>query len=175
MDAEHRHELKTNELADFIKRLPALAQEYIYQILGITLILIAIVVIPLYNRMHKQTEITEEAVSISKIEMARETVAAIERNPQKTDSASTTLATAEADMDEAVLGTDNPNLQALALLEKSELLRAELHILPDVGPDKISENISKARTACEQAFDLAQTATLKGIAQLDQGMMRNPE
>ena len=44
MDSEHRHELKTNELADFIGHLPDFFRKYSNQIIGVILILIALMI-----------------------------------------------------------------------------------------------------------------------------------
>ena len=42
MDSEHRHELKTNELADGISHLPKILKDNYMQIIGVGLILAAI-------------------------------------------------------------------------------------------------------------------------------------
>ena len=169
MDAEHRHELKTNELADFLGHLPEFIRKYSNQIIGVILILIALVVIPLYSRMRRQTALAEEAAMISKIQIARESMFKAAQDMDSTNPAAAITAAAE-DLEEAVQTTKNANLAALALLEKSELLRAELHLSKEVTADMISANLSKARTACEQAFEKAQSSTLKGLAELGLGL-----
>jgi len=169
MDAEHRHELKTNELADFLGHLPDFIRKYSNQIIGVILILIALVVIPLYTRMRKQAALAEEAAVITKIQMARESLNAAAMGAEDTNPAAA-LTTASDDLNQAAQTTDHADLAALALLEESELLRAKLHVQSDVTPDTISEILSKARTACEQAFEKAQSPTLKGLAELGLGL-----
>lgn len=169
MDAEHRHELKTNELADFLGHLPDFFRKYSNQIIGIILILVALIVVPMYTRMRKQTSLADEAATISKIQMARDSLARVAQDATSANPA-LPLAAETEDLDEAAQTTKNGNLAALALLKEAELLRAELHLRPDVTADMISANLSKARTACEQALEKAQTPTLKGLAELGLGL-----
>ncbi len=169
MDAEHRHELKSNELVDFIGNLPEFARKYSNQIIGVILILVALIVIPLYSRMRKQTSFAEESAMMSKIQMARESLAAAAQDTEG-GPAVASLATAIEDLEDAAQTTDHADLAALALLEGSELLRAELHIRPDVTADMISANLSRARTACEEAYKKAESPTLRGLAELGLGL-----
>jgi tetratricopeptide (TPR) repeat protein len=80
------------------------------------------------------------------------------------------LSSAAADLKDAAETTKYANLAALALLEESELLRAQLHIGKEVSADTISANLSRAKAACEQALQKAQTPTLKGLAELGLGL-----
>lgn len=169
MDAEHRHELKSNELADFLGQVPVFLRKYSNQIIGICLILIALIVIPVYKRMRQQSSLMERAMMVSKIQTARESLGTAARDTQNAGAGSL-LSTAVDDLKDAAETTRYANLAALALLEESELLRAELHLRPDVSADTISANLSRARTACEQALEKAQTPTLKGLAELGLGL-----
>ena len=56
MDAEHRHELKTNELADWIGHAPQYLRENARMIIGVALIIIAIVTWPMFKRMRTKAE-----------------------------------------------------------------------------------------------------------------------
>ena len=169
MDAEHRHELKSNELVGFLGQLPDFFRKYSNQILGICLILVALVVIPVYKRMRQQTTLGEQASVVSKIQTARESVSAAAQDTESVNPGAL-LSAAAADLKEAGETTRHANLAALALLEESELLRAELHIRTDVSAEIFSANLSRARAACEQALEKAQTPTLKGLAELGLGL-----
>lgn len=169
MDSEHRHELKSNELATFLEQMPGFFRKYSNQIIGICLILIALIVIPMYRRMRQQASISERAAVVSKIQTAWDAVATAAQDTQSVNPGALLSAAAE-DLKEAAETTRDANLAAMALLEESELLRAELHIRPDVSADTISANLSRARTACEQALEKAQTPTLRGLAELGLGL-----
>jgi predicted negative regulator of RcsB-dependent stress response len=169
MDAEHRHELKSNELAGFLDQLPDFFRKYSNQILGVCLILIALVVIPVYKRMRQQTTLADQAAVVSKIQTARESVSIASQDTQNANPGSL-LSAAATDLKDAAETTKYANLAALALLEEAELLRAELHIRKDVSADTISANLSRAKIACEQALEKAQTPTLKGLAELGLGL-----
>ncbi len=169
MDAEHRHELKSNELAGFLEQVPDFFKKYYNQVLGVCLILVALVIIPVYRGMRQRTTLADQAAIISKIQTARESVTTAVQDTQSANPGSL-LSAAATDLKDAAETTKYANLAALALLEESELLRAELHIRSEVSADTISANLSRAKTACEQAFEKAQTPTLRGLAELGLGL-----
>jgi tetratricopeptide (TPR) repeat protein len=169
MSAQQRRELKNNELAGFLEQLPDFFRKYSNQILGICLILIALVVIPVYKRMRQRNLFYEQADVVSKIQTARESITASAQGAKGALPGSL-LSTAAMDLKDAAETARQPNLAALALLEESELLRAQLHLQEDVSADTISVNLSRAKTACEQALEKAQTPTLRGLAELGLGL-----
>ena len=169
MDTEHRHELKSNELASFLGNLPDFIRQYFNQIIGVLLIVIAIVVIPLYKNMHNRTNLAEEAAMTSQIRMALDSVGAAAQDTKSENPTASLVASAE-DLDEAAQTSKHDNLAAMALIKEAELLRAELHFSKEVNADMISENMSKARTACEQALEKTQLPTIRGMAELNLGL-----
>ena len=64
MDSEHRHELKTNELADWIVHLPGFLRRNWAQIVGLALIIVALLVIPVFKRTRHSATRTRQSESI---------------------------------------------------------------------------------------------------------------
>lgn len=169
MDAEHRHELKSNELADWIAHIPQYIKEHPNQIIGVVIILIALVTWPLFSNMRSQSGIREQASVVSMIDMAEQ--ARISRaNPEQTEVAPEPLTVVAQSLQDEAGKTDNPNLAAMALIKRGNALRADLHFADEVTDELISTRVSDARTAYEKAAELAEMPAVKGLAQLGLGL-----
>lgn len=169
MDTEHRHELKTNELADFLARLPDFMQRYSNQIIGVCLILIALLGIPLYKHFRHQSRRSEQIAMVSRIQSAREAMSRAAQAEGEVRPASL-LESAAEELRAAASSTNQKDLVAIALLESAKLLRAALYLDEQPSPETISANLSKAESACKEAFETAQSPTLKGLAELALGL-----
>lgn len=169
MDAEHRHELKSNELADWIAHIPQYIKEHPNQVIGVALILIALVTWPLFSNMRDQSDVLEQAEVVSMIDMADQARVAA-ASPEQADAATQSLTAVAQSLQEEAEKTDNPNLAAMALIKRGNALRADLHLAADVNDELISDRISDARTAYEKAAVKAKMPTLKGLAQLGLGL-----
>ena len=67
MDAEHRHELKTNELADWLGHLPDFLHENVKTIIGVVLIIAAVIVFFYARRTSANAAINEQAQATTQI------------------------------------------------------------------------------------------------------------
>jgi tetratricopeptide (TPR) repeat protein len=156
MDSEHRHELKTNELAEWIGHAPQYLRENVRTIIGLTLIVIALVTWPMFNRMRARTDMEQKAQTTELIEQVGQTkLVSLQSQMQgggSTESLVLTANSLEIAADEASSG----QLSALALISRGEALRADLHFKsPDVETVVVEDRIAKARRAYEQAVEKA--------------------
>ena len=169
MDAEHRHELKTNELAEFFAQLPDFMRKYSNQIIGVCLILTALVVIPLWKHWRQESRRAQQAAMVSRIQTAREAVTKATRQTEGVQPASL-LDSAAEELRTASQTAPQEDLAALARIEEAKLLRSALHLQADLSPEEVSSRLAKAQEACQQALSLAQSPTLKGLAELQLGL-----
>jgi tetratricopeptide (TPR) repeat protein len=168
MDAEHRHELKSNELAEWIAHIPTYIKEHPNQAIGVALILIALITWPLFSNMRKKSAGHKQSAILSMIDMAQQAEMTALQS-QQTSTTESLTALAQSLKDEAAKA-ENPNLTALALIKQGNALRADLHLSDDVTDETISARISEARTAYEKAMSQAKLPALKGLAQLGLGL-----
>jgi tetratricopeptide (TPR) repeat protein len=169
MDSEHRHELKTNELADLLTHLPQFFKKHASTIIGIALIVLAIVTWPVFSKMSREKTITEESRVAESIRMLsgdiQAALQAYKNNPEELAPALSTIqANAEALM-EMTSETDNPNLEALAYIKAAQALRTELHLRNAVvDAQTVETQTEKAQEAYEKAAETAAIPTVKAMA-----------
>ncbi len=156
MKAKHRHELKTNELAEWINHAPQYLRENAKMIIGFIIILIAIFTWPALTKMRIRSEERQNAEITQFIEqLARNKMTAISSRMQNTGASGSLLAPAEA-LKTAASETKNPSLAALALIKQGEALRADLHYKTgSINTETIRNNIAQATKAYQQAIKKA--------------------
>lgn len=173
MDSGHRHELKTNELADWIAHLPGFLRRNRVQVVGAALIIIGLLVVPVLKRarhnsaLNRQTETTQ---LIQKI--AQEKVAAVRNQSTGILEVQNQLLVAANSLEAAANKAKNPYSAALALIKRGEALRADLHYQPGgVERSTVVAQIQQARKAYELAIEKAQgNNTLTGMARIGLGL-----
>lgn len=174
MDSEHRHELKTNELADTLAHLPKLIKENANMIIGLGLIAVALITWPMFTKMSQQKEIAEQSEMTQAIQLLDQDVinvlrAAPDDTQAKLEALNSLLTNAD-DLLQKASKTDNPNLAAMAQIKAAQAIRTELHLRPEVDAETLETQIQKAKDAYSQAFEKAQTPALKAMAQLGLGL-----
>jgi predicted negative regulator of RcsB-dependent stress response len=156
MKAKHRHELKTNELAEWINHAPRYLRENAMMIIGVIIILVAIFTWPLLTKMGIASEEKRNAEVTTVIEqLTRNKMTAIQSRIQNTGVSGSLLAPAAA-LATAASETKNDSLAALALIKQGEALRADLHYKAGfVDTETIRSNIAQATKAYQQAIKKA--------------------
>lgn len=175
MDSEHRHELKSNELADLLTHLPQFFKKNASTIIGLSLIIIGLITWPIFTRMSREKTITDESRVSESIRMLSGDIGAAlqayQSNPEGLDAALNTIqANADALMD-MTSETDNPNLAALAYIKAAQAIRTELHLRKDiVDAATIDTQTQKAQDTYEKAAEKAVIPTMKAMAQFGIGL-----
>ena len=174
MDAEHRHELKTNELADWLGHLPQFLKDNSNTIIGVVLICIGLISWPIFNKMSQQKDMAQQTEITQSIQMldqdVYEVVSAQEDDVlAQTEALNTMLINADTLIEKAS-ESDNPNLAALAMIKGAQAIRTQLHLRKAMDAETLETQVDKARQAYQKAFDTAQTPTLKAMAQLGLGL-----
>lgn len=174
MDAGHRHELKTNELAEGLTHLPELIKENANMIIGLLLIAIALITWPLFNKMSRQKQLAEDTAMTQNIQMLDQDVYNVLKAPAddlqaKTEALSTMLANADSLLKKAS-DVDNSNLAAIAQIKAAQAIRTELHLRPEVDAESLESQIQKAKDAYQKAFEKANVPTIQAMALLGLGL-----
>ena len=167
MDSGHRHELKTNELADWVAHAPQYLRDNSRTIIGISLIVIGLLTWPMFSERSKNAKLNEQAEVTGKIEQVdRSKMIALRNQMQDIDMPNTFLDTANS-LDVAASETKNKSLSALALINRAEALRADLHYrAEEVDRDVVATQIVQVRESYQKAMEKADSnPTIKGMAQ----------
>lgn len=175
MDSKHRHELKTNELADWLSHAPEFLKRNASTIIGIALIVIGLVTWPMFSRMRQQRDLTKAATVTESIQnLERDmfgVLQAAEQDEQTRQQAhSALMVSATALLDQADQA-DNRDLAALARIKAAQALRTELHLRAEqIDTDLVHTRIDQAQDAYKKALASATTPTLKAMAKLGLGL-----
>ena len=174
MDSQHRHELKTNELAEGLSHLPQLIKDNALPIIGVTLIIVALATAPMLSKMSRQKERAEQAKLSQSIQQLDGDIYGVLQSGAEDDEAyiealNTLSNNANALLDNAS-ATDNSELTAMALIKGAQAIRTELHLRKEVDDGILQTRIQKAKDAYQKAFDGAQTPTVRAMAQFGLGL-----
>jgi tetratricopeptide (TPR) repeat protein len=159
MKSEERHELKTNELADWIANFPQWARENTGTIAYVIIVLIIVGVVaylkwyrPSYSISAQQLEATQ---LVGQLEIAKLRLIA----SQNSGFQSPEIIRSTADRLDAIASQlKDPENAAFALIKRGEALRSELHYAgADFAkdPNAIAFQIDKAKSCYEDALQKA--------------------
>jgi hypothetical protein len=174
MKSDHRHELKTNELAQWIAEFPQWARENQRTIITGGAIVVAVVLIYAWflydknvlaiNRRVKLSELTNQLYA-NKIQAARGAA-------EGKDLSSLVLLNVGNDLAQFAEGTHDTAMAALAYLKRAEAIRSELHYRSgQVSQEDIAKQIEQAQVNYRLALDKAGSQiSLKAAAQYGLGL-----
>ena len=159
MKAEHRHELKTNELVEWLTNLPQWANENLTTIIGVSVVLAVaagLYIWKVYSKnvvaAQKQLQFTNlvSQVSIGKMQI-------VGAQAEGRDLSFILLQPAE-NLKNLAQNASTNQMAALALIKRAEALRAELHYrLGPVGAQDLETAIEQAKASYAQAIEKAPT------------------
>lgn len=174
MDSKERHEMRTNELADWLGHVPDFLNKYRNQLIGAALIIVGLISWPILNRWRQGSDFAIKS-QISGMLDTLETNRALAIRQQQPDapqeiSAGSFMVSANNLADEAKKAPSD-NLAALALIKRAQALRMDLIYRKDIpAEDVIAAQNKQAQEAYQQAYDKAQMPALKAMAQFGLGL-----
>ena len=173
MKAEHRHELKTNELAEWLANLPKWAEENMRMIIYLTVIAILVLGTWMWKTYQKNVVSVNEKLRFSQLlsEFYQNRRVTLEQQSQGIDLSYTLLQTANRLQDFAETA-GKPDMAAMALIKFADAQRMELHYrMGSVDNQTVSSQIAKAKTAYEEAVEKASdNPSLRAIATFGLGL-----
>ncbi len=173
MKAEHRHELKTNELAEWIANLPDWAKRNATTITVVCVVAASAVGSYLYFRyqrnvasLRERLRLTELAASVM---VGKQEI--LVRQFRGIDLSFTLLDLA-GDLKNFADGSKNDRMSALALIKRAEALRAELHYRPKtIDMRYLTRQIEDAKASYRQAVERSLSCPpLKAVAEFGLGL-----
>ena len=175
MKSEERHELKTNELAEWIANFPEWAKENSGTIAYAVIVLI-IVGVAAYFKWYRPTHaISREQIEMlqlaNQLEMAKVQVVSVKDQASANPAAIRSM----ADQLGAIAGQlSQPEYAAFALIKQGEALRAELHyrlLEFAADPNALAFQVNKAKACYQQAVEKAgDNPQLAAMAQFGLGL-----
>jgi len=157
MKTEHRHELKTNELAEWLINSPQWAKENITMIIYVTAAVVLIAASYLYYRHQKYTVSARKRGELTELisRMPQNKLEIIQSQNKGVDN-SYVLIQAADNLQSAAQSAKSNQTAALALIKQAETLRTELHYRPGAIPQQdLKIQIDKAKTSYTEAIDKA--------------------
>jgi tetratricopeptide (TPR) repeat protein len=176
MRAEHRHELKTNELAEWLSNLPAWVNQHIRTIIyggGAVVIVVAAYLYYLYQ----QTVVTtreQNTVTAIAAHLLQQRAQIAQQAVQGVDTSYMLLQIAN-ELENIAARTKQDSVAALALIKNAEVLRTELQFRQGtVTRQDIEGQINRAKEKYSKALDIYLKRTpnrsLEGLAKLGLGL-----
>jgi hypothetical protein len=155
MRSDHRHELKTNELADWIAHFPDWASENRSSIVAAAVVILVALIVyfwSFYRRdvmsVRNQTRLTGLVTQVPQ-QMNR-----IANAATKNTDETYVLVQTEQDLQDFAQKSSNNDMAALALIQRGAALRVEVHYrLAEISRDELATQIGKAQTSYQQALD----------------------
>jgi hypothetical protein len=155
MKAKHRHELKTNELAEWIANFPQWAKENVKTIIYVSVVIVLVGGSYLYHkyqknvvRVRKQFELTGLVTQLSrgKMEILNAQASGMDTSPILIQMADNLLTVAQ--------NTKNDRMAAFALIKRAEALRTELHYrFGTPARQHVTTQINRAKASYTQALE----------------------
>ncbi|MHC4354838.1 MAG: tetratricopeptide repeat protein [Planctomycetota bacterium] len=154
MKSEHRHELKTNELAEWLGNLPQWTKENLVTIICVSAFIVVLAGVYLwrgYNRnVVRVRERNEFTTLLSRVSDAKRKI--MQAQEEGRDVSFTLSLEAAKPLEAFAQSTKNNGMAALALIKRAQALRAELHY-GTVEGQYVIDQIGKAKDSYTQALE----------------------
>ncbi len=169
MKAEHRHELKTNELAQWLADLPQWAKKNLRWIIYGSVVLTLVIASYIYHSYQKNVVSTRQEVALTRLlaQTAQDKIRILQAQFQGVDI-SYMLVQRANDLENIAKNAKDNNLAASAFIKQAEILRTELHYrLESVSQSDLNTQINRAKQSYNNALEkAAQNPPLAATAKL---------
>ena len=170
MKSEHRHELKQNELADWLTHLPEWTKENLSTIIGTVAVIVIVIAFFGWKAISKNVKSGEheEFTNVMLESMDNKTQIA----QQRTGDMAFMLLDGAKDLEGYSGKTGDRNIAALSLVKAGDSIRTELQYRPETVSDKvITEQINKAKKDYNDALaKKPSNKTIEGLAKFGLGL-----
>jgi tetratricopeptide (TPR) repeat protein len=173
MKPEHRHQLKTNELADWIVNFPQWAKENANTIIYISVIVAVVAAVYFWNMYEKRVVSGREQLEltnlISQISYGKTQI--LQAQAQGVDTSYALIQTAD-NLQNIAQNAKEEQMAALALIKRAEALRMELHYrFGSIGRGDLTAQINRAKDSYTKAIEKSSTnPSLMATAKLGLGL-----
>ena len=155
MKSEHRHELKTNELAQWLNNLPQWTKKNKTTIIYITALIIVVAGLYYYQYYKKNVEADQQQITFTRLlsQIPQSKMQILQSQQQGQDLAYLLLSPAN-ELKNLADNTKNNQIAAFSLIKQAEILRIELYYrLESPTTEETIAQINKAKKAYIQAYN----------------------
>ena len=184
MKAEHRHELKTNELAEWLGNLPNWANQNLKTVIYVLVVVVIVLASSFYYRYQKTVVVEREQNNLTTIvsQLPQQKAFIAQKQLENQDNAYMLFQLTD-ELDSIAKNASNDAIAATALIKSAEVLRTELHFrFGAVSQQDITTQIGKAKDYYTKALDKLKQSpnpTLEAVAKNGLGLceeeLGNPE
>jgi tetratricopeptide (TPR) repeat protein len=155
MKSEHRHELKTNELADWLAHFPEWAKTNRNTLIGAAVVLVVAGGVYFWLFYQRGAAAAQTQIRLTNlVTQVPSQKGALARSLAQGGMQSDVLLAVARDLQDFARGVGDDKMAALALIERAEAIRADLHYRSgDVSQAELSDQIGQARNSYQQALD----------------------
>jgi len=156
MKSEHRHDLKTNELAEWLGNLPQWTKENLITIICVSALVIAVAGFYIWRTYNKNIIQVREHIEFTNLlnQLSANKTQVLNAQAQGRDiDLSYILIQAANNLGGFAQNANNDRMAALALIKQAEALRAELHYRPvAISEQDLTAQINQAKAAYTEAI-----------------------
>ncbi len=171
MKPDHRHELKTNELAEWLANLPQWAKENRTTIFIVVAVIIIVAAIYFWNYYTKIVLVRQQLQFSGLISQASQSkLQVLQAHNEGRDLSFILLQPAE-NLRMFAQKVNNDQMAALAFIERAEAIRAELfYRIGQIDKDDLETQINQAEASYNEAIRLSPNKTLASTAKFGLGL-----
>ncbi|MDD5459212.1 MAG: hypothetical protein PHF37_07460 [Phycisphaerae bacterium] len=172
MKAEHRHELKTNELAQWLANFPEWAKNNLKTIIYVAVVVILVAAAYVWNSYQKNVLTSQRQTNFTNLArgIERQTPQILQASSQGQDLSYILLQSGDQ-LKNTTKDTKNADMAAFALIKEGQAIRMELHYRLQIPSedDKIQQ-LNSAKEAYMQASDKTKNSQLLSQARFGLGL-----
>ncbi len=157
MKPEHRHELKTNELAEWLSNLPQWARKNLTTIIYISVVAVVVIVYSFWYYYQKNAALVKKQLVLTKLirQLPHNKRQILQAQSRGVDISYTLIQTADS-LQATAQNIKDPLVAASALIKRADALRTELHYrLGTVSKSAAANQINRAKAAYSEAIEKA--------------------
>lgn len=174
MKSDHRHELKTNELAEWIANFPQWAKENRTAIIAVSAAIVVVVGLYIWKTYSKKAAVQKQIELTGLISQLMGSKMQILGAQAQGKDLSYILVQRGGPADRLKIFSENVNndqMAALALIKQAEALRTELHYRPGtVSTQDLTTQIDQAKASYTEALKKASSPSLMAAAKFGLGI-----
>ncbi len=155
MKAEHRHELKTNELAQWLNNLPTWSKQNLKTLIYVAVVLVLVLASAIYHYFQKTVQTGREQTNMTMLmsQLPQQRTYIAQAQAQGMDNSYMLLQTADG-LDEIAAGTKQNDVGALSLIKEADILRTELHFrFGAISQEDLAKQIERAKENYTKAIE----------------------
>ena len=154
MKSDHRHELKTNELAEWLSHLPQWAKKNLITIIWVLALIVVAAAFLIWRSYSKSIDIKEQIEFTDLLnKLSGSKMQILQAQSQGADYSFYFRQLAQ-NLETFAQNTNDDNMAALALIKRAEALRAELHY-GAMDQQYVTQQINQAKATYNEAINRA--------------------